>query len=49
MTNKQEISDPALQQATMTVLHQISEDFGWDVCILDGPGNPRNDFKTQVF
>jgi hypothetical protein len=48
MTNKQDISDSALQQATMTVLHRISEDFGLDVCILDGTGNPMNDFKIQA-
>jgi hypothetical protein len=27
------ISDSALQQATMTVLHQISDNFGSDICI----------------
>jgi hypothetical protein len=48
MTTKQDNSDSELQQATMTVLHQISEDFGSDVCILDGTGNPMTDFKIQA-
>jgi hypothetical protein len=32
----------------MTVLHRISEDFGLDVHILDGTGNPMTDFKIQA-
>jgi hypothetical protein len=48
MTNTQDISDSTLQQATMTVLHQISEDFGSDICILDSTGNPMSDFKIQA-
>jgi hypothetical protein len=48
MTNKQDNSDSELQQATMTVFHRISEDFGSDVCILDGTGNPMTDFKIQA-
>jgi hypothetical protein len=50
MVNKQDISDSALQQATMTVLvHQIYDDFGSeDICILDGTGNQMCDFKLQA-
>jgi hypothetical protein len=48
MTNKQDNSDSELQQDTMTVLHQISEDFGSDVCILDGTGNPMTDFNLHL-
>jgi hypothetical protein len=48
MKNKQDNSDSELQQATMAVLHQISEDSGSDNCILDGTVNPMTDFKIQA-
>jgi hypothetical protein len=32
----------------MTVLHQIYDDFGLDVCILESTGNQMADFKIQA-
>jgi hypothetical protein len=32
----------------MVVLHEISQQFGSDVCILDGTGNQMSEFKIQA-
>jgi hypothetical protein len=48
MMNEKDISNPALQQATMAVLHEISQQFGSDVCIPDGTGNQMSEFKIQA-
>jgi hypothetical protein len=46
ISNKQHIANPALQQATMTALCEISHHFVSDVHLFDGTNNPITNFTT---